>query len=316
MTAVLLGVMVALTASAVSWVTGSLVVAAVWPSLRRPVDQLPSGVRAQVLAMLRLFPAATAVLALPLVFISFVSLEPAETREEFGVLLVTAAIGGLAAMLIGIARAWRACRATTRALRQWVTPQRAMQRGIPILTIDEPFPIVAAVGIRRPRVYIARHVLAVCDQPEVEAMLAHEEAHVAAHDNLTRLLFLCALPVFGFSRLAAELEASWTKATEEAADDLACRDDRSALALASALTKVLRLAAGHHAPVLHASAILTGATIEHRVRRLLLPRTAAGAPRLFQVVLGGAVMVAMGILLSPGRYALYYASELCVQYLP
>ena len=38
-------------------------------------------------------------------------------------------------------------------------------------------------------------------------MIAHEAAHVAAHDNLTRLLFLCAVPMRGFLRPAAELES-------------------------------------------------------------------------------------------------------------
>jgi Zn-dependent protease with chaperone function len=173
------------------------------------------------------------------------------------------------------------------------------------------------VGIRRPRLYIARQVLAACDQGEVEAMIAHEKAHVSARDNLTRLLFLCALPMRGLSRVAAEIETSWTKATEEAADDLACRDERSALALASALLKVSRLAAGQRAPLLHASAILSGAVIEHRVRRLLLPRRPACAPRVFPTIVAAALVLTTAIMLPPPlRRAVYHAAEFCVQYLP
>jgi Zn-dependent protease with chaperone function len=305
-----------LAASAASWVSGSLLVAAAWPSVRTTVEQLPAGVRAQVVAALRLFPSAIAALALPLVFISFVSLEPAQTSEVSGVLLVAAALGALTVTFAGIARAVRGWRATLDALRQWTPPQRVTQGEVAIMAIDEPFPIVAVVGIWRPRLYIARRVLAVCEPSEVEAMIAHEAAHVAAHDNLMRLLFLCALPMRGLSRTAAELETSWTKATEEAADDLACRDGRSALALASALTKVSRLAAGHRAPLLHASAILSGAAIEHRVRRLLLPTRPAGTPRVFAILLGVAFVMATGIMSPPGRRALYQAAELCVQYLP
>jgi beta-lactamase regulating signal transducer with metallopeptidase domain len=315
-TAVLLGAIVSLAASAASWVSGSLLVAACWPSVRRPVEQLRAGVRAQVLAALRLLPSAIAALALPLVFISFVSLEPAQTSEVSGILLIAAALGGLAAMLVGVTKAVRGWRATMDALRQWTTSQRVMQGDVSIIAIDEPFPVVAVVGIWRPRLYIARTVLAVCDQCEVEAMIAHEAAHVAARDNLTRLLFLCAVPMRGLAGTATELETAWTKATEEAADDLACRDVRSALALASALTKVSRLAAGHRAPLLHASAILSGAAIEHRVRRLLLPTRAAAAPRVFAVLLGAAFVVATGMMSPPGRGALYHAAELCVQYLP
>ena len=100
-------------------------------------------------------------------------------------------------------------------------------------------------------------------------MIAHEAAHVAAHDNLTRLLFLCAPMCPGMSHTERELESAWTAASEEAADDLARGDPRSSLALASALTKVSRLAAAQQPPLVHVSAILSGSAIEWRVRRLL-----------------------------------------------
>jgi hypothetical protein len=315
-TAVLLGAIVGLAASAASWVSGSLLVAAAWPLLRRPVEQLRAGVRAQVLAALRVFPSAIAALALPLVFISFVSLEPAETSEVSGVLLLAMAFGGLAAMLVGIANAVRGWRATMDALKQWTTPQRAVQGDVSIITIDEPFPVVAVVGIWRPRLYIARPVLAVCDQGEVEAMIAHEAAHVTAHDNLTRLLFLCAVPMRGLSRTAAELEAAWTKATEEAADDMACRNGRSALALASALTKVSRLAAGRTAPLLHASAVLSGTAIEDRVLRLLDRRPPAGGASVNIVYAGALSVLATVAATAFLQREIYDMAEFCIRHLP
>jgi Zn-dependent protease with chaperone function len=315
-TAILLGAIVSLAATAATWMAASLLVAAAWPPLRGLVEHLSAGVRAQVLAGLRLFPAAMGCVALPVVFVSFVSFEPAQTSEVSGVVLIAAALGCCTVMVMGLMRAARGWRATNEALSLWTTPQPVIHGDMPIMTIDEPFPVVAVVGIRRPRLYIARQVLASCDQDEFEAMIAHEKAHVAARDNLTRLLFLCAVPMRGLSRSAAEIETSWTKATEEAADDLACRDEGSALALASALLKVSRLAAGQRAPLLHASAILSGAVIEHRVRRLLLPRRPARVTRVFPVLVAAALVLTTAIMLPPSRRAVYHAAEFCVQYLP
>jgi beta-lactamase regulating signal transducer with metallopeptidase domain len=158
--------------------------------------------------------------------------------------------------------------------------------------------------------------MAGCDADELAAMMAHEAAHVAARDNLTRLLFAGA-PVVPFAaRAFLQMESAWVAASEEAADDAARRDERSAVALASALTKVARMASGR-VPLLHASAILSGSSVEHRVRRLL--EVAPDAPQarsrfvLPVVAMMGALVVAAG---SPVLRVAYDIAEYCVRHLP
>jgi Zn-dependent protease with chaperone function len=182
------------------------------------------------------------------------------------------------------------------------------------LAIDCDFPIVAVVGIWRPQLYISRRVVEVCDREELDAMCAHEEAHVAAGDNFTRLLLL-ATP-FPLTASARELEAAWTRAADDAADDAARRDARAAVALASALIKVARLAARQPMPLLHVSAIFSGSSVNDRVRRLLetpTPQLSRDTSwRYVWVAAAGCVVVTCAAAIRP----IYDAAEFCVRYLP
>ena len=146
---------------------------------------------------------------------------------------------------------------------------RRPHRCLPVVEIDTPFPVVAVVGIWRPRLFIARRVLRTCTAGEVDAMIAHESAHVSRRDNLTRLLFLCCPTLRarirgrrGRARVDARVGRSRRRSGAAAGDVAAAAGvglDESRSAGRSAL----------HAPLLHASAILSGDSVEHRVRRLL-----------------------------------------------
>jgi hypothetical protein len=114
-------------------------------------------------------------------------------------------------------------------------------------------------------------VLATCTAEELAVIAAHERAHLAAHDNRSRLLFLLA-PGAG---AAAELEQRWNDTAEEIAD-LQARAAGDGLTLASALTKVARLAFTPSPTPYLASALIGGDTLEVRVRRLVAPAQPAG----------------------------------------
>lgn len=342
MNAPAIGAIVAAAAGGTALVIASLVLTVVWRAAGHRLGPVAPRMRACGLAALRLFPAACAVAVTAFVFVAFVSLEPDNMREVLGIALPSMAGASLAIALAAITRTLRAWRETARAIaslsgqafevpgflgsevpgfrgsgvRNLGTSELRNRGTLELRTIDSAFPIVAVVGLWRPRLFIARSVMAACDRDEVNAMIAHESAHVAARDNLTRLLFLCA-PVLGAgSKTAAEIERAWTKASEEAADDLA-RDNRTtSLALASALTKVARMAAGTSTPLLHASAILSGSAIEHRVRRLLTTEPSRQHMHALSCVLVLVVAVTTVALSPPVLQTLYEAAEFCVRNLP
>jgi Zn-dependent protease with chaperone function len=79
---------------------------------------------------------------------------------------------------------------------QWRLGRRWLREGRPLelpgapaaaYRIRDPFPVVSVVGILRSRLFVAEQVVERLSKSELEAVLAHEAGHLAAHDNLKRL---------------------------------------------------------------------------------------------------------------------------------
>ena len=80
-----------------------------------------------------------------------------------------------------------------RVVGQWLstaTPLTLPRLGLPAFQVESAFPVVAVVGLFRPRLVIARTVLEACTPDELEAVLDHERAHIRHHDNIRRLLLI------------------------------------------------------------------------------------------------------------------------------
>ena len=239
--------------------------------------------RARRLAQLRLLPAQLAAAAGFLVAIAFAIFEPRHEYEYMGRVIPTVAAFGAA---IVIAAGWRwvsIVRATRRLTREWLTaaePVALPGIAVPAYAVTSRFPIVAVVGVRSPKLVIARSVLASCTPDERRAILAHEQGHLERRDNLRRLLMAAAPDVLAWLPAADRHFAAWREAAEEAADDDAARagaDGR--VCLAAALVKVARLASGPRAQSwLPASALYCGENLDSRVRRLLAPGAPGTAP--------------------------------------
>lgn len=246
----------------------------------------PADVRARRLAMLRLIPAGAALVTGLLVTASFLNFEPRK-HEEIGWMIPAFALGG-AALLVAAAWRWAQILVATRRLtRDWLDAAEPLLLpgiSVPAYVVTSSFPVVAVVGLRRPKLVIARSVLDSCTPEELQAVLAHEQGHLDRHDNLRRLLMAAAPDAMTWLPASKRLVAAWRTAIEEAADDDASRaGDDGRLCLASALIKVAKLA-----PVapgeatrraMPASALFCGENLDGRVRRLLEPREPAAAPR-------------------------------------
>jgi Zn-dependent protease with chaperone function len=222
----------------------------------------------------RLLPIVGAVVvALALVVPGFVMHEPAQADERPGLVATLLASAGL--LLAGslVRRAFHTWRATRRVLVEWQASAQpvAMPNGpAPAFRIAHPFPVVAVVGVLRPRLFVARSVLHALTPGELSAVLEHEAAHVRARDNVKRWLMACA-PSIGWRRTALA-PAAW----EDAAGD-ADRGARGALELASALVKTARMAPEGVSLRIPAAAFHGGGDVARRVRELLSgPSQASG----------------------------------------
>ena len=264
-----LAVLMALSAVVIAVAVGWVLAAVAASAMTRVAIQSPA-IKANILAQIRLLPLVLPATVVPMQIAAFARFE-AGGREFAGPLLISTAIVGAVLVidaLISAARVWRRTHGVVTTWRAAATPLSVPIWSRPAWRIHRRFPIVAVVGVIRPQLFIANRVEQSCTPRELAAIAAHEAAHVAARDNLLRCLF-CLTPGARWCRAIAEpLEAQWNAAAEEAAD-VRARNATSAIDLASALTKVARLAADCAPDMLPVSTLIGGDQLHRRVRRLL-----------------------------------------------
>lgn len=221
----------------------------------------------------QVLPTVVGGLVLAFAAIGLFRFESREGGEVIGRLVWLAGGLGLAMMAYTIGQLVRLHHQTHSLVRAWLADARPLTRrdvAVPAFAINTGFPIVAIIGVLRPRLVIDEQVMRACSDDELSAILAHERGHVSRWDNLRRVAF-AAVPGPWFS---PDLPQAWRDATEEAADDLAAADGRDTrFHLAAALLRVSRLnprteAAGWQQQ-LPASALYRGESVERRVRRLV-----------------------------------------------
>jgi Zn-dependent protease with chaperone function len=255
-------------------------------------------------------------IALGLVLPAFLLFEPAHSGERAGVMLVMLAVIGFAHLARVAVRAARMLWLSRALIARWTsgaTPLEESRWGLPVFAIDAGFPVVAVAGLFRSRLFVDRRVLNACSPGELDAIAAHERAHVARRDNLRRLLVgACEGPT---SATAAE----WRGAAEHAADRRAADSPHRAVNLASALVKIARLEKGR---VLEATALSTihdGGSLEARVRHLVGVEPTTRAERdtslsILVAVLPAAIVV--GLNWSSLLRSVHSVTEAAVNYLP
>ena len=230
--------------------------------------------RPGTLFLLRMVPslgatAAAAALALP----AYLSFEPQRTGERVSGSHLALVALACALIVAGAVRAARSSLETKRIERSWRRVAGVQTvAGVRVHRVPTPLPLAALVGVMRPRLYVSGTLIDALTDDECRAVLAHEAGHRRSLDNLKRGLIRLAPDLLGGTRSGREIEAAWSAAAEEAADERAAGGVAARrLAVAGALIAAARLAPVRLATV---SNFCDGATIAHRVRRLLDDRPA------------------------------------------
>ena len=222
---------------------------------------------------LRLSPAAISFGFVALVFLpSYWRYEPRDFVEGFDVSLTALALFALAILGTAVARGLTAWRGAARRTQAWMRAGRPLalaETSIRTYAIDIDAPLMALVGVLRPRLLITRPVLEALTDEELRASVAHELGHWRAWDNLKRLAMRAAPDLLSATGAARSLERRWAAAAEHVADLSAGDGGDARCALASALVKVARLTPPG-APIAEPiSALVDGGDITARVHRLL-----------------------------------------------
>ena len=255
------------------------------------------------LLALRLLPCAGAsLLTLTVVLPAFCLYEPRHDAEQTGPLLVMAALFALGAAGHGALRAWRAVSATRGLLRRCGPADRSsMMAGRGVDIVDVPEPLVAVVGAWRPRILAAGCIRAACSEEEFRQVMAHEAAHVSAHDNAKLLLLLLCPDALAWMTAGTGLTERWRAAAELEADARASGSDpRRRVALASALIKVARLSSGAPRQSTLLGMPVAFDDVQGRVRQLLSPPARPHKRLPVRLLMACSLMiVALGVPMYP-----------------
>lgn len=227
--------------------------------------------RAGILYGVRVLPliggfVVVALLTLP----SFAYLEPRLVQERIGIAAFGIAASGAAVLVVGFLDSVSAWMNTSRLIASCLKCSRQLGTAtrVPVYEVPSDAPLIFVAGLWRPKVLVSKSVLALLEPDEIDAAIRHEIAHVNRWDNIKKIVLrFCPFP------LLRPLECEWLRAAEIAADDVAARNEESAISLASALIKMGRVSAQIKTPELGMTLLPeNGALLLVRVDRLLSGR--------------------------------------------
>jgi len=269
---------------------------------------------------LRLAPALFSTFFTAAVFLpSYWRYEPRELVEGFDVTVTALAMLACGIVAAGAVRGVRAWRRAARRTRGWMRNAQPMALAgtrLPAFAVDADAPMMALVGLLRPRLLVTRPVLDALTPEEWRAAVAHELGHWRALDNLKRLAMRAAPDLLGATPAARSLERGWVAASEYRADRAAGDGRLVRCALASALVKVARLAPPLSTCDEPISALVDAADVTMRVQRLLDGPKAIEAPGRARWFAVPAVLAATVVAYAPLLRLIHRVTEVLVNGLP
>ena len=164
------------------------------------------------------------------------------------------------------------------------------------LVVDHPAAAAYCVPGLRSQIVISAGTLALLDQAELAAVLAHERAHLRARHDLVLLPFCALVRAVPRSRLVHRAHTTVALLVEMLADDRALRQ-RPARELATALLRVGVSGAGRAPSGALAAAGRADADVVARVTRLLTPQARLPVQAQALVCSAAALLVAIPVTL-------------------
>lgn len=255
----------------------SFAAALLWRLAGKHTLKWPASLRASILFILRLLPVTVSLAVLLfLILPAYVAHEPRSTTEVVGYKLALIALVSAAGIGLAVFRGLASWRATSRLTADWLSHARSISLAgvnIPCYEIQHEFPVIALVGILRPRLFIARQILERLGPGELTAAIHHEIGHLLSRDNMKRGFMRICRDVLLIIPSGRALDRHWSAASETAADEHAAEQGRAAaLDLAAALVKIARMIPAGPRPAMPSGVFLVGdepAGIRARVSRLV-----------------------------------------------
>lgn len=277
----LLGISLIFAALLTTNVVSSIAAEIFWRAASPFLKKLPARKQSQIIFALSVFPFVLA-LAYVLGFLlpAYLLFEPYKSNEVVSFKLALLSFISLTGFAIAIYRVLGIWWTTRRLVLDWLKnaePVEIKNVSIPVYRINHQFPLIAVVGIFRPRMFIANQIFDSLTGEELQAAVRHEYGHLEARDNFKRTMLRLCRDLLVFP-LGKTLERAWTETAEAAADEYAAQTggNLAAINLASALVKIARIVPYGAKPAMPAGTFLIAEQTEYisgRVRNLLQPST-------------------------------------------
>lgn len=155
--------------------------------------------------------------------------------------------------------------------------------------------VPAVVGWLRPVILLPVSALTQLTPGQVEALLAHEFAHIRRHDYVINLFQTCIETQFFYHPAVWWVGRCMRQEREHCCDDIAVQICGDPVAYARALTDLEQLR--FQMPSLAMAA--NGGTLLKRIERLLLPQPARTAPAALWLTLCGLLAVTLAVWAAP-----------------
>ncbi|MBO0722934.1 MAG: M48 family metalloprotease, partial [Blastocatellia bacterium] len=196
----------------------SLVATVLWRLSKRIAHRWPARLRAQLIFTLRVFPLVGAIIGVAaLILPSYLAYEPRPPDEEVTLKLTVITMLSLAGLGLACWRGFVSWFATRRLESDWMLHAEAIWIegvSVPAYRIRHLFPVMAVVGVLRPRLFIAGQVFDSLSDDEIKAAIRHELGHMANRDNLKRVLMRACRDLLLLAPDGRSLEQDWREATE------------------------------------------------------------------------------------------------------
>ena len=153
-----------------------------WRIISSRVSRFSANSRADIIFGLRILPVAVAVVFVSAFLIpAYLVHEPVASGEIVSLKLAIIAAAASFGVLIAFFRVFQTWWATRMLASNWLqNADEITLAGVNacVHRIEHKFPVIAVIGIFRPKMFIASQVLASLDEAELSAAVAHEYGHL------------------------------------------------------------------------------------------------------------------------------------------
>jgi bla regulator protein BlaR1 len=199
-------------------------------------------------------------------------------------------LAGTALVLFWWGRHWRPLRSALRTATPLPLGPDCDAGGLTVMSSPSAFE-PGVVGILRPVLLVPEGLVDRLTPAQLDAILAHERAHVRAHDNLLAMVHMAVEAIFWFHPLVWWIERRMIDERERACDEAVVRAGKRPADYAEGILAVCRWS--RESPVMCVAGV-TGSDLRTRIETILANRLGRRLRMTGRMLLAGAALIVLG----------------------